>query len=125
MDKPQPQCKACKLSHSPRMACSVARRLNESGKLPQPTVCLNPTTKIKVDTSGVAATWVHPVVERVFADKAIAAPVTGNAAVSANAQRQAKFKAEKKAAGLRALTVWAKPEHHEAIKAHVARLDSK
>jgi len=48
------QCLGCKLHHKPSMACSVARRLNASGLLPQPDeICVS--TQIKSAIAGALA----------------------------------------------------------------------
>lgn len=41
------------------------------------------------------------------------------------AQRKAAQRLRKREAGLKPLEVWAKPEHHEAIKAYARKLDKK
>lgn len=39
--------------------------------------------------------------------------------------RKAAERLRKRESGLKPLEVWAKPEHHEAIKAHARKLDKK
>jgi len=41
------------------------------------------------------------------------------------AQRKAAERKRRRALGLTPLEVWAKPEHHEAIKAYARKLDKK